>query len=119
MPQDHTDLLPTSDAITRLWSAVDGHLKRQTPIPERTTRLVNAGNRKMAEKLVEEAGEVAIAAASGDRAEVVRESADLLYHLTLLWVTAGIAPEKIWAEMTLRETMYGLAEKRAKNSRSL
>jgi hypothetical protein len=31
-----------------------------------------------------------------------------------LWVTAGISPEKIWAEMTLRETMYGLAEKRAK-----
>ncbi len=107
--------LPTSDAITRLWSAIDDHLKRDTALPERTARLVVAGNRKMAHKLVEEAGETAVAASVNDRAEVVRESADLLYHLTLLWATLGIAPDEIWAEMAQRESLYGLAEKRAKS----
>jgi phosphoribosyl-ATP pyrophosphohydrolase len=104
----------TDDAISRLWRAIDAHLHQQAPVPERTARLVNAGDRKMAQKLVEEAGEAALAAIVKDRVELVRESADLIYHLTLLWASLGIRPEEIWTEMEMRETAYGLAEKRAK-----
>ena len=54
--------LPSCDAIARLWSALDDHVKLHTPVPHRTQRLVDAGEPKMAQKLVEEAGEVAVAA---------------------------------------------------------
>jgi phosphoribosyl-ATP pyrophosphohydrolase len=108
---------PASEAIGRLWSALDDHVKLRTPVPERTARLVSAGEPKMAQKVVEEAGEVAVAAMVKDRTEVVRESADLIYHLTTLWAAIGIRPEEVWAEMAAREAAYGLAEKRAKPRR--
>lgn len=113
-------LLPAqSDSIGRLWHALDEHFRLQSPVPARTARLTHAGNRKMAQKLVEEAGEAALAAVVRDRTEVVHESADLIYHLTMLWASLGINPEEVWAEMNARETAYGLAEKRAKLSRSV
>ncbi|MEJ2116501.1 MAG: phosphoribosyl-ATP diphosphatase [Alphaproteobacteria bacterium] len=86
-------------------------------MPQRTTRLVADGLLKMSKKLVEEAGEAALAAATDDRAELVSESADVLYHLTVLWAAHGISPEEVWAEMSDREAAYGVAEKRAKRSR--
>jgi phosphoribosyl-ATP pyrophosphohydrolase len=42
---------------------------------------------------------------------VVRESADLLYNLVVLWVHAGVKPDQVWAEMRRRELMFGIAEK--------
>jgi phosphoribosyl-ATP pyrophosphohydrolase len=106
--------VPKGDAIARLWSALDAHVKRHAPVPARTARLVTAGEPKMCQKLVEEAGEVAVAAMVRDRTEIVRESADLIYHLAVLWASAGIRPEEVWEEMATRESAYGLAEKRAK-----
>jgi phosphoribosyl-ATP pyrophosphohydrolase len=103
-----------SDAIARLWSALDAHVKRDAPVPARTARLVTAGEPKMCQKLVEEAGEVAVAAMIKDRTEIVRESADLIYHLAVLWASVGIRPDEVWEEMATRESAYGLAEKRAK-----
>lgn len=112
-----TDPSPNRDAIARLWSALNDHVNLHTPVPQRTARLVNAGEPKMAQKLVEEAGEVAVAAMLKDRVEVVRESADLIYHMTILWARMGIRPEEVWEEMAVREDAYGLAEKRAKTGR--
>jgi phosphoribosyl-ATP pyrophosphohydrolase len=115
MPDNRTvHTSQADDPIARLWSALDAHVKRHTPVPARTARLVTAGEPKMCQKLVEEAGEVAVAAMTKDRTEIVRESADLIYHLTMLWASAGIRPEEVWEEMATRESAYGLAEKRAK-----
>ena len=75
------------------------------------------GPRKIAKKLGEEAVEVALECAAGNRDEVVRESADLLYHLVVLWYEAGVQPKEIWAEMDRREKLYGIAEKITKNRR--
>jgi phosphoribosyl-ATP pyrophosphohydrolase len=47
----------------------------------------------------------------GQPEAIVKESADLLYNLVVLWVHAGIRPEEVWAEMRRRELMFGLAEK--------
>ena len=88
----------------------------KAPVPARTARLTASGRQKMAKKLVEEAGEAALAAAVTDRAELIAESADLLYHLIVLWASLDIAPSEIWAEMQAREAAYGLAEKRAKHA---
>ena len=65
----------------------------------------------MAKKLAEEAVEVVIDAMHGQPEAVVRESADLLYNLIVLWVHAGVRPEDVWAEMRRREVMFGIAEK--------
>jgi len=46
---------------------------------------------------------------------VVRESADLLYNLSVLWAGAGVRPEDVWAEMDRRERMLGIAEKLPKS----
>ena len=102
------ETLPASDAVARLWAALDARIRLNTPVSARTERLVMAGEPKMAQKIVEEAGEVAVAAMVKDRAEVVRESADLIYHVTVLWAQLAIRPEEIWAEMAVREGIYGL-----------
>ena len=50
---------------------------------------------------------------------VIKESADLLYNLTVLWVAAGIQPKDVWAEMNRRERLFGIAEKLPKRAASL
>jgi phosphoribosyl-ATP pyrophosphohydrolase len=69
----------------------------------------------MAKKLAEEAIEVAIDAVGGDADAMVRESADLLYNLAVLWAASGVRPADIWAEMERREHLLGIAEKLPKS----
>jgi phosphoribosyl-ATP pyrophosphohydrolase len=84
-------------------------------MPARTHKLWRDGKMKMAKKLVEEAAEVALdCVQEGSKTAVIQESADLLYHLTLLWVASDISPQEVWDEMTRRDALYGLAEKLAK-----
>lgn len=73
----------------------------------------------MAKKLAEEAIEVVIDAVNGDSEAVIRESADLLYNLTVLWASAGVRPEDVWREMARREDMLGIAEKLPKSPMKL
>jgi phosphoribosyl-ATP pyrophosphohydrolase len=70
----------------------------------------------MAKKLAEEAIEVVIDAVNGNSGAVVRESADLLYNLTVLWASAGVRPEDVWREMERREHLLGIAEKLPKSA---
>lgn len=103
-----------TDSIRRLYDGIRA-ARGQDPSSSRTARLLQAGPRKIAKKVAEEAAEVALESAAGNRDEVVRESADLLYHLVVLWFEAGVQPKEIWAEMDRREKLYGIAEKIAKN----
>jgi phosphoribosyl-ATP pyrophosphohydrolase len=80
----------------------------------RTAKLLQSGRGKMAKKVAEEAAEVVIDAVGGQRDAVVRESADLLYNLVVLWVSMGIRPQDVWNEMGRRERLLGLAEKMPK-----
>lgn len=99
-----------SDSLERLYKAVVA-AKTADPASSRTARLLRSGRPKMAKKLAEEAVEVVIDTMHGDRNAVVRESADLLYNLTVLWVSAGVRPDDVWAEMRRRERLFGIAEK--------
>ena len=65
----------------------------------------------MAKKLAEEAIEVVIDTMHGDRESVIKESADLIYNLVVLWISSGIKPEDVWKEMDRRERLFGIAEK--------
>jgi phosphoribosyl-ATP pyrophosphohydrolase len=99
-----------TDSIDRLYNAVIA-VRGSDPAKSRTARLLRAGRAKMAKKLAEEAVEVVIDAMHGQPEAVVRESADLLYNLVVLWVHAGVHPNDVWAEMRRREQMFGIAEK--------
>jgi phosphoribosyl-ATP pyrophosphohydrolase len=99
-----------TDSIDRLHRAVVA-AKAADPATSRTARLFRSGRNKMAKKLVEEAVEVVIDVMDGNSGAAIKESADLLYNLVALWVTAGIEPRHVWAEMERRERMFGIAEK--------
>ena len=86
------------------------------PCSSRTAKLLSLGRKKMAQKLGEEATEVVIEAVKGDRRGVIEESADVLYHLVVLWSDLGIKPADIWAELDRRQAMCGIAEKLPKPS---
>ena len=77
----------------------------------RTAGLLASSTRKAAQKVIEEAGEVALEAVRHRTRNVVRESADLLYHLVALWHRAGIDPTDVWSEMRSRADTLGIAEK--------
>jgi phosphoribosyl-ATP pyrophosphohydrolase len=103
-----------SDSLERLYLAVLA-AKDLDPSVSRTARLFQRGPAKMAKKLAEEAIEVVIDAVNGNTPAVVRESADLLYNLTVLWASAGVRPGDVWREMERREHMLGIAEKLPKS----
>jgi phosphoribosyl-ATP pyrophosphohydrolase len=103
-----------SDSLERLYRAIIA-AKDLDPAASRTARLLERGPAKMAKKLAEEAIEVVIDAVNGKRDAVVRESADLLYNLAVLWAGAGVRPQDVWAEMDRRERMLGIAEKLPKS----
>lgn len=99
-----------SDSIRRLHAAVVATRRGRNPSP-RTARLFAKGRSFIAKKVAEEAVEVALDGVTGDTAGTVRESADLLYNLVVLWVELDIDPEDVWAEMRRREELMGMAEK--------
>jgi phosphoribosyl-ATP pyrophosphohydrolase len=83
----------------------------------RTARLLASSTRKIAQKVIEEAGEVALETVKHRDRGIVRESADLLYHLVTLWHRAGIDPADVWIEMRRRADTLGIAEKLPKARR--
>jgi phosphoribosyl-ATP pyrophosphohydrolase len=104
-----------TDSVDRLYEAVLA-ARHADPAQSRTARLLRAGRSKIAKKLGEEAVEVVIDAMHGNREAVVRESADLLYNLSVLWVSLGVTPKDVWKEMDRREEMLGIAEKLPKET---
>ena len=102
------------DSLDRLYEAVVA-ARSADPATSRTARLLRSGRSKMAKKLAEEAVEVVIDAMHGHSDAVVRESADLLYNLVVLWVASGVHPKDVWIEMQRRERLFGIAEKLRKD----
>ncbi len=81
----------SASVIDRLWTVVQ---ERRTADPaiSHSARLLQRGTPKVAQKFGEEAVECIIEAVAGDNAALVCESADVLYHLLVLWVSAGVHP---------------------------
>lgn len=103
----------TVEILERLFSVIEGR-KGGDPASSYTAKLLADGKPKIAKKLGEEATETIIAATAGTPTEVARESADLLYHLLVLWAAAGVKPADVWAELARREGTSGLVEKAAR-----
>ena len=122
-PEDETTrplpplaLGPAAAVLDRLWTVV---MSRRTANPSvsHSARLLSRGPAKVAQKFGEEAVECLIEAVAGNRDAVVTESADVLYHLIVLWVASDIRPEEVWEELKRREGISGIAEKAARARR--
>ena len=92
-------------------AAIIASRRHADPATSHVAKLLKQGRAKIAGKVGEEAVETVIAAVQNDRAAIVAESADLLFHLSVLWADAGISPDDIDAELARREGVSGLAEK--------
>ena len=85
-----------------------------SPETSYTAKLFSRGRPKIAQKLGEEAVETVIAALAQGIEAVISESADLLYHLLVLWADCGISPHQVWDELAKRQGISGLDEKKAR-----
>lgn len=104
---------PDARVLDRLWATVVSR-KDADPSLSHSARLLSRGTAKIAQKFGEEAVECLIEAVSGQRTALIAESADVLYHLLVMWVDAGLRPEHVWAELAKREGVSGIAEKAAR-----
>ena len=102
-----------SDTLTQL-AAIIEQRKTASPDSSYVAKLQHAGLNKILEKVGEEAVETALAAAIGDRDGTVSESADLLYHLMVVWAAADVRPQDVYAALAAREHQSGLEEKAAR-----
>ncbi|HEV7291443.1 phosphoribosyl-ATP diphosphatase [Devosia sp. RR2S18] len=87
-----------------------------SPEESYTAKLIARGMNKAAQKLGEEATEAVIAAVTGDRPELVKESADVLYHLLVVLRAAEVPLSEVMAELDQRTVQSGLAEKAARTT---
>nr|WP_306308917.1 phosphoribosyl-ATP diphosphatase [Ameyamaea chiangmaiensis] len=96
--------------VDRLFATVQSR-RGADPASSHSARLLARGTHKIAQKFGEEAVECLIEAVAGNARELIGESADVLYHLVVMWVDAGIHPEDVWSELQRREGTSGIAEK--------
>jgi len=99
--------------LDRLWRVIASR-RGADPQTSYTARLFARGRAKIAQKLGEEAIEAVIEGIRGDRTKLVGESADLIYHLFVLWADTGVTPTDVAAELVRREGTSGLDEKRSR-----
>jgi phosphoribosyl-ATP pyrophosphohydrolase len=102
------------EVIDRLWATIQSR-RGGDPSASWTAKLL-ADPKLAAKKLGEEAVEAAIAAASGDRANLTAEAADVVYHLLALLAASGVEPDDVAAVLTAREGTSGVAEKAGRKS---
>ncbi len=105
---------PSDVAVLDRLFAVVQERRDADPAVSHSARLLSRGAPKVAQKFGEEAVECLIEAVAGNRDALVSESADVLYHLIVLWVACGVAPGNVWAELAQREGISGITEKAAR-----
>jgi phosphoribosyl-ATP pyrophosphohydrolase len=97
------------EVLNRLWTVIESR-KAADPGVSHSARLLAKGTARVAQKFGEEAVECLIEAMAGNRVGLIGESADVLYHLLVTWVHAGVRPEEVWHELQQRERVSHLTE---------
>ena len=101
-------------ALDALYAVIAAR-KGADPTTSYTAKLFGRGRAKITQKLGEEAVELVIAGCI-EPDKMVSESADLLYHMLVLWADAGIRPEDVWTELDRRAGTSGIAEKASRKN---
>lgn len=82
-----------------------------------TSFLIN-NQELLAKKIGEESSELIIDFIKKNKSGIVNESADLLYHLIVVWISVGIKPQDVWDELSRRKANSGLEEKSNRSSKN-
>jgi phosphoribosyl-ATP pyrophosphohydrolase len=101
--------------IDRLFATV-AQRKTADPNQSYTAKLIRQGVLRCAKKFGEEAVETSLAAVAEDKRALAAESADLLYHLMVLWAACDLQPADVYAELDARRAKSGLEEKASRTS---
>lgn len=103
-----------TEVLGRLAATIETR-RNADPTTSYVAQLLAGGDpAKAAKKVGEEGLETALAGAGRDPEALIKESADLLFHLLVLWAAAGVPPERVAAELARREGVSGHDEKRAR-----
>jgi phosphoribosyl-ATP pyrophosphohydrolase len=102
-----------SAILDRLYRVIESR-KKADPAVSHTARLFARGPAKVAQKFGEESVEAVIEGAHGDKKALVMESADVVYHLLVLWAARNVKPSDVWKELERREGRSGVTEKAAR-----
>ena len=114
IPQDPGRSFDAS-ILDRLYKVIESR-KGADPSKSNTARLFAKGTEKIAQKLGEEAVETVIEGVRGKKRELAAESADLLYHLLVLWADRDLKPAEVWEQLAEREGLSGVEEKKNRKS---
>ena len=109
---------PLGEALERLWRVIEAR-RSADPETSYTARLFARGNAKIAQKLGEEAVEAVIEGVRGDRAALVGESADLFYHLLVLWAAVTVTRNRLVLGGTAGDTIGGTNTPRSNRRRAM
>ena len=101
MPEGFHSEEASADILEELFSTIQER-KRDLPEGSYTAELLRRGIGRVAQKVIEEAGETALAAAQGDTDSLPAEAADLLYHTLVLLAASGVTPNQVWEELRSR-----------------
>jgi len=101
--------------LDRLYDVIESR-RLADPEDSHTARLFAKGSAKIAQKVGEEAVETVIEAMARDREGVVSESADLIYHLLVLWADQGVTPAEVWQALEGRKGVSGIVEKASRKT---
>lgn len=101
------------DVVDRLYATIVNR-KGADPAASYTAKLYAGGTAKIAQKFGEEAIELVIEAMRGEGAKIADESADVLYHLLVVWANAGVTPEQVCEVLEKRTAMSGVEEKKGR-----
>ena len=98
--------------LKTLWETIEDRAINKGSKESYVAFLLEKGVKECAKKLGEEAVETSIAAAKHDKKEVIKESADLLFHLFVLWKSLDLSPQDVIKELEKRKKLSGLEEKK-------
>ena len=101
MPEGFHSEEASANILEELFSTIQER-KRDLPEGSYTAELLRSGVGRVAQKVIEEAGETALAAAQGDTDSLPAEAADLLYHTLVLLAASGVTPNQVWEELRSR-----------------
>src|ERR1700689_5714411 len=105
---------PIAHPIDRLFATIEAR-KGADAASSYTAKLFSQGTLKIAKKLGEEGVETALAAVGQDKQCLIAESADLLYHLLVLWAACGVTPDDAYDALEARVGRSGLDEKNGRS----
>ena len=101
LPEEYETTEPGSGILDELFALIRDR-QRDPPEGSYTAQLLQEGTSRIAQKVIEEAGETAIAAVEGNQKDLPKEVADLLYHTLVLLASSGVTPKEVWAELRER-----------------